>query len=270
MRAKTWTIVWALATLFVAWSSGAVAQTTGERLNDNGVRELMEAVNQARDRFEDQLDGDVKSSIMRSATGEVAVSRYLDDLQENVQRMKDRFRDDYAASAEVETVLKQGTDIDAAMKKRPASLRGQSEWDAMAKALDRLARSYGTTFPLADKSGVRRMNDREVAQTADRLASDLERFQQDVDKLKLDPAQAKAIKSGTDSMRNLSRTLNSRAGDGKPAAVEAKQLFETSKQVRDLAGKLSLSPAGAKAWTAAADGLAQLMQAFNVLPAPPR
>src|SRR5215510_10766271 len=97
---------------------------SGERLADKEVKQIILDVDQARDRFEDQLDGRIKSSTIRGANGEVNVERYLDDLQENIKRLKERFTVDYSASKEAETVLKQGTEINEYIKKQPSEMKG--------------------------------------------------------------------------------------------------------------------------------------------------
>ena len=107
---------------------------------------LLERIHNERDRFEDQLDGKIKNSIIRGE-GEVHVGRFLDDLQENVERLRSRFKYDYAASAEVTTVLRQGGDIQRFMSKQPPDLDGASEWNRLASSLGGFAKVYATAFP---------------------------------------------------------------------------------------------------------------------------
>ena len=135
-------LLWCLSLL----PGGASAQT-GDRLTDKDVKALIEAVDNGRDRFEDQLDGKLKDTILRGPNGEVNVARFLDDLQENTHRLKERFTAEYTASAEVATVLRQATPVDAFMKEKPG-IKGSSEWDHLASSLSRLAAVYGTKFPL--------------------------------------------------------------------------------------------------------------------------
>src|SRR3954454_654047 len=142
--------------------AGAASAQTVERLTDKDVKGLIEAVDNGRDRFEDQLDGKLKDTILRGPNGEVNVARFLDDLQENTHRLKERFTTEYAASAEVATVLRQSTPIDAFMKQKPG-IKGSSEWDHLASSLRRLAVAYGTQFPLEGSAPVRRISDGEAA-----------------------------------------------------------------------------------------------------------
>ena len=65
----------------------AMPAVSADRLPGKDVMALLERIDNERDRFEDQLDGKIKSSILQGA-GEVHVERFLDDLQENVDRLK--------------------------------------------------------------------------------------------------------------------------------------------------------------------------------------
>ena len=58
------------------------------------------------------------------------MERYLDDLQENVDDLKDRFKPEYAASAEVTTILRQGSDIQRFMGAQ------KPNFDAPASGID--------------------------------------------------------------------------------------------------------------------------------------
>ena len=110
----------------------------------------MVQVDENRDRFEDQLDGKLKQSILRGPRGEVNVGEFLDDLQANVDKMKDRFTPQYAASAEVTAVLRQGTDIQRYMSTQPPDFDGASEWNRLSASLGQLAAVYGAPWPLSE------------------------------------------------------------------------------------------------------------------------
>ena len=63
------------------------------------------------------------------------------------RRLKNRFTADYSAGAEVTTVLKQSTAIDAFMQRSANTMKGRSEWDRLAAQLKHLAEAYGARFP---------------------------------------------------------------------------------------------------------------------------
>src|SRR4030095_17218202 len=125
----------------------AMPAVAADRPPDKDVKALIERIDNERDRFEDQLDEKIKSSICGGAGGEVDVAHFLDDTQENLPRLKDRFNSDYAASAEVTTVLRQCTDIQRFMSQQPPNLDGASEWNRLASSLGALAKGYATPVP---------------------------------------------------------------------------------------------------------------------------
>ena len=242
-------------------AGGASAQS-GERLTDKDVKALLDMVDKGRDRFEDQLDGKLKGSILRLPNGEVNVARFLDDLQENTGRLKERFTSEYAASAEVAAVLRQSTAIDAFMKQKPG-IKGGSEWDSLAANLSRLAAVYGTKFPLEGDAPVRRINDAEAAKAAATVEQQADQFKNAVNR---EAAMAKPAKDGlkaqADIVKNAAKTLRSRLNDSKPSTSEARQLFAAIDKMRESA--TGVSPATLALIGQMQAPLAALSQAFGI------
>jgi hypothetical protein len=225
---------------FLIAAVGASAQSA-DRLTDKDVKALLDAVDKGRDRFEDQLDGKLKSSILRLPNGEVNVARFLDDLQENTGRLKERFTSEYAASAEVAAVLRQSTAIDAFMKQKPG-MKGGSEWDSLAANLKRLAAVYGTTFPLEGDAPVRRISDAEGAKAAATIEEQAGQFKDAVNREQALAKPAKDnLKGQADLVKNAARTLKSRLNESKPATSEARQLFAAISKMRGSATGLTQS-----------------------------
>jgi hypothetical protein len=250
------------ATWCVLLFAGAAFAQTGDRLTDKEVKALLDTVDKGRDRFEDQLDGRLKDSILRLPNGEVNVARFLDDLQENTGRLKERFTSEYAASAEVATVLRQSTAIDAFMKQKPG-IKGGSEWDSLAATLGRLAAVYGTKFPLPADGPVRRIGDAEAAEAAAAIEEQAGQFKSAVNR---EPALAKPAKDGlkdqADLVKNAAKTLKSRLNGSKPATSEARQLFAAMSRMRESAS--GLTPAFLGLISQMQAPLTTLNQAFGV------
>ena len=247
----------------------AAPTVLADRLSDKDVKALIERINHERDRFEDQLDGRVKRSILRGPGGEVNVERYLDDLQDNVGKLKDRFTPEYAASAEATTVLQQGSDIQRFMAAQPPNFDGVSEWNRLASSLGELAAVYGTTMPLPDGQQGRRVNDRELKAVAGTVAKSADRFKKDLDSsLKSDKTVDQATRAAAvreaDGLKKDANALASAVGDGRPASGEAKALLDRAAAIRAAASGRPLSPAAQTAWGAVESGLAKLAQAFGM------
>jgi hypothetical protein len=271
MRAHPIVIAFALASALVMLPAMPVAgqAPSGERLNDNDVKELLDRIDHDRDRFEDQLDGKLKRSIIRGPGGEVNVEKYLDDLQENMDKLKGRFTPQYAASAEVTTVLRQGSDIQRYMSTLPPDFDGASEWNRLAASLGELAACYGTKIPLGPDQQARRLNDGEVKKTAEAIAKNADEYKKQLDaSLKkdktIDRATREAAVSDAESVKEGAKKLASLVGDRKPASGEAKALFQHVATVQSAGAGRNLSPAARSAWGAMQADLAKISQAFGI------
>ncbi len=164
----------ALAALAILWSPALAA----DRLTDRDVKALVARVEEGRDKFDDALEGKLKDQTLRGTTGEVKVQNFLNDFQDNIDKVEERLKPDYAASAEVQTLLQQGTFIDRFFRTQPAGTKGESEWNRLAVDLKALAVAYGADFPLPDGAAVRRMGDKEVITILDDVADGGDRLKQ--------------------------------------------------------------------------------------------
>ncbi len=251
----------------VALASGILA--AADRIPDKAVKELMVKIDEERDRFEDALDGDLKHAILKGSTGEVDVNRFLDDLQENVDKMKDRFADKYAASAEVTTVLQQGSGVDRFISQQRPDFKGASEWQRLRSSLVTLAGVYSTSFPLPEGGSAQRLNDEEVEEAAKQFAEAADDYKDALDKsLKADATITQATREAAvrevDSLVKDAKTLASKVGDGKPASGEARQVLERAAKIRAAASGLKLIPEAQTAWSTAASALDKVAQGFGL------
>jgi hypothetical protein len=253
----------ALSTALALWPLAATAQPAPTRLPDKDVKALIEQVNDLRDKFEGNLDNDVKKSKLRGASGETDVSAFLDDFQDNVNKLKDRFTDDYSASTEAATVLKQANAIDTFMRNSPGVTKGRSEWERLAASLKSLAQVYASTFPLPEGAAVRRMNDKETATAANDLAEAANRLKSDYDKTStLAKPDRDAAKKDADALKKAAQTVKSRTEDGKPATAEFRQLVDLTAKVRTFIEGHQI-PTAATDWHVIDSALGKLKQAFN-------
>lgn len=259
----------AIVTLVSALTFAGTVSAQSDRMTDKDVKALLEAVDNGRDRFEDQLDGKLKGSIVRGPAGEVNVGKFLDDLQENTGNLKDRYTEKYAASAEAATVLRQGSTIQRFMTQQQPGFKGASEWEHLASTLTRLAAAYGTTFPTAQDAPVRRINDTEAAVAADEIAKQADQFKNAVNKEKTLAKPAKdALKADADVVKNTAKTLKSRLSDSKPSTAEARDLLGALRRLEEAAKGQTLSPATLSTMGAMRAPLATLNQAFGVTATP--
>jgi hypothetical protein len=252
-----------LASALAFWSMPVLAQTRPERMFDRDVKTLIDQVDQGRDKFEGNLDGQFKGSTLRGPNGEVKVSGALQDYQDNTKKLKSRFTADYSASTEVATVLRQSTAIDRFMQGAASNMKGRNEWDRQVMFLKQLAAAYGTTFPLPDGAVVRRMNDKETAGEAGAIGAAAGRFKSDLNKdSTLAKADKDAAKKNVDLLIELANAVKSRTSGGKPATAEMRQLSEQMAKVEGFVGAHPSTPK--TNWNAVQTSFGRLQQAFGL------
>jgi hypothetical protein len=133
--------LWVVACAVLTWSPVLAA----DRLTDRDVKDLVARIEQGRDRFDDALDDKLKNTILRGPSGEVIVSQFLNDFQENIDRLEERLKPDYAASTEAGTLLRQASAIDRFFRQQPPGTKGE-RMEPAATDLKTLAAAYGTDF----------------------------------------------------------------------------------------------------------------------------
>jgi len=243
----------------------AALRAQDDRPSDADVKKLVESVDQARDRFEDQLEGNVKNSVVRSETGEINVKAALEDFQKELERLKSRLSPTYAASAEVASVLRRANVLSALMKSQPASVKGANEWDRLASSLKTLAGAYRADFPTPERAVVRRISDGEAAATAEAIAKAAEGVKKAVSSDKtLAKPDKEALLADADALIKSAKTVQSRLKDGKPATADVRAVREKVAALSP-SGK-TLPPAILSAIGALRAPLEKLDQAFGAGP----
>ena len=251
-----------LASALILWSIPARAQAPPERPGDKDVKILVDQIDEGRDKFEGNLDGEFKGSTVKGPNGETKVAAALQDYQDNTKKLQSRFSPEYAAGPEVATVLKQATSIDRFMKGSPSTMKGRKEWDRHAADLTRLAQVYGTTFPLPDGATVSRLNDREPIAEADGVAASADNFKSDLDEAKsLPKADKDAAKKDADVLIKQANTVKERIRDGKPATADVRLLAEHAARLQTFVGSHQVPTAN---WQAARASLGKLQEIFGL------
>ena len=139
-----------------------------DRLTNDDVKKLFDTIEHNRSEFEAALDEKQKNSIIKGSGGEVNANEFLDDFEDQVQRARDRFKDDYSASSEVLTILRCRVRLQGWVAMQPAGFPGTKTWGVLGSNLRRLATAYNTTFPKPGQQGLgtvaqaRRINDDEL------------------------------------------------------------------------------------------------------------
>jgi hypothetical protein len=250
----------------VAAGVAPVAGQTATRLSDKDVKGLLEAVDNSRDRFEDQLDSDLRHSTFKGPLGEVNVSRSLDDFQQAVKKLRERFTPQYSAGVEVGAVLQQAASIDQFLKERGEGTKGSAEWKQLVADLTKLAEAYKTRFPMPPDATIRRMNDADVAGAANSLAANADRLKGELGR---DTAMAAADREQAgrelDVVKKQANTVRSRAQDGKPATAEARELVTAVGRVANMLAGRTLSQQATNALGSMRGAVQKLQDAFGIV-----
>jgi hypothetical protein len=257
--------------LALVLASPAIASPTEQlhRSSDKEVKAIIDSLAKLERDFEKSLDRSFKNSVLRSSTGEVAISIFLSDFSTMISELHKRITKDYAASSEVKSVLMQASVLNTYMMQNPAT-KGANEWDAVAAVLNQLAESYFASFPLAEGSVVRRIGDGElegVAKQYGEYASDfagiLKKEGGKVSELK--PAVATAL-DDLKSIRQFSKDLASRVRSSKPASAEARQLLDANHEVDLIVSDPAMPDTVKQAWTEGAVLRQKIGMAFGAEP----
>jgi hypothetical protein len=238
-----------------------------DRLTDKDVRALVARIEQGRDRFDDELDDKVKRDTVRGPSGEVKVELFLNDFQENIDRVEERLKPDYAASAEVATLLRQASIIDEAFRRHPGGTRGESEWNRLATDLKTLAMAYGASFPLSENATVRRIGDGELTDAIEEVAKTGDRLKKSLDSdLKKDATVGKDVRQGivaeAQDLARDAKALRKRVKDGQPSSAEADQLLLRAAKMQSIIDEHQV-PASAAIWASANEPLRNLASAYG-------
>jgi hypothetical protein len=245
-----------------------------ERMTDKDVKALVARIDDGRNRFESALDDKVKRNILRGPSGEVNVDQFLNDFEESVKRLEERLTSKYAASAEVGTLLRQASAIDAYIGRQPVGTKGASEWGRLAGDFKALAAAYGAAFPLAENAAVRRLGDGEVAAAAEGVTKGAERVKSSLDaELKKDPSVDKPTREATvreaDDFSKEAKALRDRVKDARPSSAEAEALLAKASKLEAFVSSHKV-PAAAGEWAAVKKHLETLAAAYGLTGSPSR
>ena len=265
---KRTTITKSVVIAFATWllAAPASAGQGDARLTDKSVEQIILAVEKGRNGFETAIDDKAKSSIVRAPRGELRMDAILGDLGTSVKNLKSKFGKSYSAQSEAETVLRQATAIDVAVKSAGQGMKGGAEWNTFATELRRLAGAYGTTFPLAAAGGtVRRVNDEEAVAAADDMKRQAARVRESVEgNAGIAKDLRDAAKTELAGLERQSDLLKARVTSGQPAAAEMKALLAHVAAVDKFMGANKVMPQTQAYWQAARTPLDKLKQAYNV------
>jgi hypothetical protein len=254
-----------LAALLLALFAVAPVHAQVARPSDKAVVDLIKKTQSSVKQFEKNLDSKVAKGTIRGATTEVNVANYMEDFNEDLDRLGERFKPSYSASAEVVTVMQKGAGIQRFIDSQPSSLKGRSEWDVVAASLRELAAAYGTTFPVPADAPPRRINDEEITQAADAMTKHAQNYKKQLKGgfTKEESAQLAAAQKSADELATAAKNLKSRVKSGKPASGEAGVVAEKYAAAQAAVAGRSLPEQAQGEWKNVSSAAGKIEQAFE-------
>ncbi len=239
------------------------------RLTNQEVKALFDKIEQDRSGFEAALDEKLKDSTIKGARGEVKVNAFFDDLQDQVQRVRDRFKDDYSASSEVASLLDYSGRLQQWASAQPAGFKGSTEWGALATDLQRLAAAYNTMLPMPATGTARRFNDAELVAAAANVEKLIDPYRTAYDgtltaNTSLTPEMRKQAIGQVDMLKSQAKALNAALANKQKGEAEADALLKQAFVIIEAMSKLSLGQATTAAWTSLRAELGKVAWAYEV------
>ncbi len=250
---------------------GTVAAASGQsrRLNDEGVKKLMEEAKKDVERFTDDVDSQYRKSTIRSPTTEVSIEAYLKDLKKSAETMRDRFNDDYSAGREVLSFLRQASSIEKRSASGGALFGAEKEWPRLRGTLGRLSQVYGVDWSSSPESWAeRRMNDRELQRAIEGYAIGSKSFKKSLDSALehvegVGKEERKAVMSAVDRLESAANDLKDAVGDGRDASGELGLLKAATDEIQSFLEKHGLTNAVGSTFRSLGADLSTISSALN-------
>ena len=259
-------LVIALALVLPRASAGA------ERLTDEQVKKLIEDIDQGYDSWRHGLEKEnLDDAVITTADRTIKVKAFLKDFEGDIDVVKARFKPSHAASIEVLSLLRRGSDVE--LRNRRQGLTPSSEWSALGAKLSALAAAYAVGWPIESMNvQAVRLNDGELASRVQQMEKSAKQLQGQADKAaradkSIDKATRESLKSSIQQLERTARDVRSRIEGDRPTSIEAGKLLAQCSGVKGTLDRLSLTSAGGAAWPAIDAGAEAVARAF-ALPRP--
>ena len=259
------------ATLAVALVLPVVA-AGAERMTDEQVKKLIEDIDDGYRTWRQDLEKEkLDDAVIRSAERTINVKDFLKDFDQDIDQLKDRFTPSYAASPEVISLLRRGSDVE--LRNRRQNLTPRSAWTTLSAKLASLAGAYALRFPVENMNAQgARLNDGELATRVQQAEKAFKQLRGDTDKAAkankaIDKATRESLKGSIRQLGQSAKEVRTRIKEARPASVEAGQLLSQTGKVKETLTRLSLPSAAGPSWRGIESGAAALARAFD-LPKP--
>jgi hypothetical protein len=256
------------ATLAVALVLPVVA-AGAERMTDEQVKKLIEDIDDGYRTWRQDLEKEkLDDAVIRSAERTINVKDFLKDFDQDIDQLKDRFKPSYAASPEVISLLRRGSDVE--LRNRRQNLTPRSAWTTLSAKLASLAGAYALRFPVENMNAQgARLNDGELATRVQQAEKAFKQLRGDTDKAAkankaIDMATRESLKGSIQELEQTAKDVTSRIKDDRPASTEVAQLVSGTGKLKESLAKLSLPASGGPSWPAIEARREALAKAYDL------
>jgi hypothetical protein len=259
------------AAFFLALALPAAA-AGADRLTDEQVKKLIEDIDQGYDSWKRGLEKEnLDDAVITTADRSIKVKAFLKDFESDIDVVKGRFKPTHAASIEVLSLLRRGSDVE--LRNRRQGLTPSSEWSALGAKLSALAAAYAVGWPIESMNvQAVRLNDAELAARVQQMEKSAKQLRGQAEKAakankSIDKPARESLKGSIQQLESTAKNVRERIAGDRPATIEAGKLLAQTGSVKGTLDSLSLSATGAGAWPAIDAGAEAVARAF-ALPRP--
>src|SRR5262245_54107200 len=220
-----------------------VALAAAERLTDEQVKKLIEDIDTGYGTWKKELErANLDDAVITSSERTIKVKDFLKDFDKDIDVLKSRFKPGYAASLEVQSLLRRGSDV--VLYNQRAGRTPTSSFTVLSSKLEALAHAYQLAWPVESMNvQAVRLNDGELAAKVQTLHDSAKQLRSETEKAakankSIDKATRESLKTTIQQIEQKAKEVTARIKDDRPAAVEVNQLLSQTGSLKQTLAQL--------------------------------
>ncbi|HJQ68630.1 MAG TPA: hypothetical protein VKA70_06645 [Blastocatellia bacterium] len=256
--------------LLLAGMVSAARAQVSYRPSEKEMENLLERIERGADHFRSSLARSLDVSHFDDTKAEDNINLFIKEFEAATDHLKSRFDEDQSAAADVEEVLRRASRIDGFMGANAMNSRAQSDWLALRRDLDDLARAYNVSWNWTGvSSSPYRMTDQELKGLLDRVEANADAFRKSLadalDKTDFDDSDAEdLINRDIKAFENATDKLEGRFSNKRSAAADAEEVLSRAAAIDSFMRHHRLTLGAQEDWQRLRESLDQLALGYGV------
>jgi hypothetical protein len=258
--------------LAVASVGSAVAsQQRPYRVNDQQLRDLATRIETHRDTFHESLGRAIDRSPINGSQAEDQFDRAVESFKQATKVLRDRVNDRQSNAADAENVLRRASVIDELMMRNRFDTPAQTDWQALRRDMDELARAYAITWnwSAASQNMPSRVDDKQVQQLLKGIGEKAGRFDKSLgglfDSGRIDDPRARdEIRQSVADFRQAADRLRDRVNGRQSNTLDVEEVLRRGVSIDGFMQRYQLSTQAEQNWLSLRRDLDTLARAYNV------